>query len=167
MKKIFILLICFALVSCHSVPAIDTTKTDLLAIDVMETQTEIVSTGKDVEATISDIKEITDEAKTTGEIPKEKVTTLIKYVDLSAEQIKKHNEKTEKLTKKISELERSRIIDNSQNAKAIADKETQYQRDKVKASIFLKWALIATVCALVLAGFLFWPKIKTILKCVV
>jgi len=130
----------------------------------MQTQTEIVSTGNDVANTIDDIKAITDGAKVTGEIPKEKVVTLIKYVDQSAEQIKAHNAVVKTLTGKISELERSRIADNSSASKAIADKQSEIDREKIKASIFFRWALIATGIALVLAGILWLPKLlKSIL----
>ena len=152
-------LLALVLGSCRTVPAIDTSKTDALFVDVIETQAEVITTGSDVANTIDDIKAITDDAKATGEIPKEKVITLIKYVDQSAEQIKAHNAVVKTLTDKITDLERSRITDNSNASKVIADKQGEIDREKIKASIFFRWALIATGIALVLAGILWLPKL--------
>lgn len=150
----------FFLGSCRTVPNIlDTTKTDLIAVDVMQTQTEIVSTGKDIEATISDIKTITDDAKVTGEIPKEKVVKVVEYVDRSASQVKTLNETISKQTVQITVLEKSRITDNQDSSKLIAEKQTEIDKQKIKASIYFKWALIATVIALVLSGILWLPKL--------
>lgn len=156
-------LFAFTLGSCKTIPAIDTSKTDALFFYVIETQTEVITTGNDVANTIDDIKAITDDAKATGEIPKEKVITLSKYVDQSAEQIKAHNAVVKTLTGKITELERSRINDNSNASKVIADKQSEIDREKIKASIFFRWALIATGIALVLAGMLWLPKVLKII----
>lgn len=151
--------LCFILGSCRTVPAIDTSKTDLLGIDVMQTQTEIATSGKDLESTIDDIKAITDDAKVTGDIPKEKVVKVIEYVDKSASQVKALNEMISKQTGKISTLEKSRITDNADSSKAIADKQNEVDKAKIKASIFLRWALISTGIALVFAGILWFPKL--------
>jgi len=161
-RSCMLLLACmfaFTLGSCKTIPAIDTSKTDGLFVDVIETQTEVITTGNDVANTIDDIKAITDDAKVTGEIPNEKVVTLIKYVDQSAEQIKAHNAVVKTLSGKITELERSRIIDNSNASKVIADKQGEIDKEKIKASIFFRWALIATGIALALAGIMFLPKL--------
>lgn len=153
----------FTLGSCKTITAIDTSKTDSLFVDVIETQTEVITTGNDVANTIDDIKAITDDAKVTCEIPKEKVITLIKYVDQSAEQIKAHNAVAKTLADKITDLERSRIDDNSNTFKVIAEKQGEIDRQKTKASIFFRWALIATVIAFVLAGILWLPKLLKML----
>ena len=151
--------LCFILGSCRTVPAIDTSKTDLLGVDVMQTQTEIVFTGKDLESTIDDIKTLTDDAKVTGEIQKDKVIKVVEYVDKSVVQVKALNEMISKQTGQISTLEKSRITDNSVASKAIADKQGEIDKEKIKASIFFRWALIATVIALALAGILWLPKL--------
>ena len=156
---LYILCVLFAFISCQTVTPIDTSKTDVLFVDVIETQTEVVSTGNNIANTIGDIKAITDDAKVTGEIPKEKVVTLIKYVDQSEEQIKAHNAVVKTLTGKITELERLRIADNSNASKAIADKQGEIDKEKIKASIFFRWALIASGIALALAGIMFLPKL--------
>ena len=156
---LFACLFAFTLGSCKTIPTIDTSKTDALFVDVIETQTEVITTGNDVANTIDDIKAITDDAKVTGEIPNEKVVTLIKYVDQSAEQIKAHNAVVKTLTTQITELERSRITDNTDASKAISEKQGEIDREKIKASIFFRWALIATGIALVLAGILWLPKL--------
>lgn len=159
-KLVLVVLLClFAFNSCRTVTSIDTSKTDEKFIDVIDSQTEVITSGKEIENTIDDIKVITDDAKATGEIPKDKVHTIIKYVDLSSEQIKDHNEKIKVLIGKITDLERSRITDNLEASKLIADKQTEIDKSKIKASIFFKWALIATVLALVLAGILWLPKL--------
>ena len=152
-------LFAFTLGSCKTIPAIDTSKTDGLFVDVIETQTEVITTGNDVANTIDNIKTITDDAKATGEIPKEKIITLIKYVDQSAEQISEHIENIKKLTRQNNELNKSRILDTSNASKVIADKQGEIDREKMKASIFFRWALIATGIALALAGIMFLPKL--------
>ena len=149
----------FAFSSCRTVPDIDTSKTDVLFMDVIETQTEVITTGNDVANTIDDIKAITDDAKVTGEIPKEKVVTLIKYVDVLKQQDDAHNQAVTKQTGLLPDYERSRQNDNANHAVELVIKEGQYQSEKIKASIFFRWALIATVIALVLAGILWLPKL--------
>lgn len=151
--------LCFILGSCRTVPAIDTSKTDALFVDVIETQTEVITTGNDVANTIDDIKAITDDAKVSGEIPKEKVVKVIEYVDKSSIQVKALNEMISKQTGKISTLEKSRITDNADYAKAIADKQNEIDKAKIKASIFFRWALISTGIALILAGIIWLPKL--------
>lgn len=161
MKNVILLIVSvFIFASCRTVPiALDTSKTDKLFVDVIDTQSKVVDTGNEVASTIENIKDITDDAKTTGEISKEKVVTLIKYVDRSAEQIKEHNTIVNDLTRKIIELERYRISDNENASKVIAIKQNELDKAKIKASIFFKWALIATGLALVLAGILWLPKL--------
>ena len=162
-KGLFYILLCGLLVSfvssCRTVPSIDTSKTDLIGVDVMQTQTEIATSGKDLATTIDDIKAITDDAKVSGEISKEKVIKVVEYVDKSAGQVKALNETIAKQTGQISTLEKSRITDNSVASKAIADKQGEIDREKTKASICFRWALIVTVISLVLAGILWLPKL--------
>lgn len=161
MKNIILLIVSvFILASCHTVPvALDTLKTDKLFVDVIDTQSKVVDTGNEVASTIDKVKDITDDAKTTGEIPKEKVVTLIKYVDQSSEQMKAHNATVTDLTSKITALERSRISDNEDASKVIASKQNEIDKEKIKASIFFKWALIATGIALFLACVIVLPKL--------
>jgi len=161
-----LLLIVFSafIIGCRTCPAsVDTTKTDTLQTEIAQTQTDLTDTGKDTETTITIIKTITDDAKVTGEIPKEKVVTLIKYVDQSAAQIKAHNEIIAGLNKQITAYNKSRISDNLSASLIIADKENKYHAEKNKSSGLLKWALIASFIALVLACILFLPKLIKIL----
>lgn len=159
-RAILLCTLCFLFAGCASAPSIiDTSKTDLLGVDVMQTQTDIAVSGKDIASTIDDLKVITDSAKETGEIPKEKVVKVIEYVDRSASQVKTLNETISKHTGQITSLEKSRITDNANASKVIAEKQTEIDKQKIKASIFLRWALIATGIALVLAGILWLPKL--------
>lgn len=160
-RFVFILacLCAFAFSSCRTVPALDTSKTDLAGIEVMKTQTDIAVSGKDLASTIDDIKAITDSAKKSGELSKDKVIKVVEYVDRSSSQVKELNETITKQTGQISTLEKSRITDNSVASKAIADKQSEIDKAKIKASIFFRWALIATGIALVLAGILWLPKL--------
>lgn len=158
MLKRYLLLIPL-IISCKTAPTIiDTPKTDLKAVDVMQAQTEIVSTGKDLQSSIATIKVITDEAKSTGEIPKEKVQTVIKYVDNSAMQIEKLNIQIQDQTKNIAELEQSRIQDNSIFVTELSKRNTENQKLKQKVSfrgkviIFLSSTLaFISVCGIVIA----------------
>jgi len=148
------------IVGCRTCPAsVDTNKTDTLQTEIAQTQTDLTATGKDTENTITIIKTITDDAKDSGEIPKEKVVTLIKYIDQSAAQIKAHNEIIAGLNKQITAYNKSRISDNLSASLIIADKENKYHAEKNKASGLLKWALIASFIALVLACILWLPKL--------
>ena len=160
-RFVFVLacLCAFAFSSCRTVPSLDTSKTDLAGIEVMEMQTDIAVSGKDLASTIDDIKAITDDAKDSGELPKEKVIKVVEYVDKSATQVKALNETIAKQTGQITALEKSRITDNSAASKAIAEKQGEIDREKIKASIFFRWALIATGIALILAGILWLPKL--------
>lgn len=155
----FIILSIVLLAGCLSVPAtIDTSKTDTLAVDVMKAQTEIVSTGKDLQASIETVKVITDEAKTTGEIQKYQVQTVIKYVDNSAMQIEKLNIQIQDQTKNIAELEQSRIKDNTDFGKELSELTKNNQELKQKVSfrgkvIFILSSTLAiiSVCGIVIA----------------
>lgn len=161
-SRFVFILACLCIVafsSCRTVPSLDTSKTDLAGIEVMETQTDIAVSGKDLASTIDDIKTITDNAKETGDLSKDKVIKVVEYVDKSAVQVKALNETIAKQTGQISTLEKSRITDNSVASKAIADKQGEIDREKIKASIFFRWALISTVIAIVLAGILWLPKL--------
>jgi len=155
-----LLIIISIITGCRTCPSsVDTTKTDILQADISQTQTDLTATGKDVETSITIIKTITDDAKDSGEIPKEKVATLIKYVDQSAAQIKAHNEIIAGLNKQITAYNKSRISDNLSASLIIADKENKYQAEKNRSSVLLKWALIASSIALVLACILWLPKL--------
>lgn len=104
MKRL-LLLSCLLLASCKTMPAvIDTIETDKKATDT------IVS-GKDLETTIGDIKEITDDAKLTGEI--KQPGRIIEYVDKASGQVAQ-------LNYKILDLESSRKDDNKRHAEIIA-----------------------------------------------
>ena len=150
---------CLVFNACRTVTVLDTSKTDLAGIEVMETQTDIAVSGKELSATIDVIKTITDSAKDSGELTKEKVIKVIEYVDKSSSQVKSLNETISKQTAQISMLEKSRVNDNYKAEKAIAYKQGEIDKEKIKASIFLRWALIATGIALILAGILWLPKL--------
>jgi len=158
MLKRYLLLMPF-IISCRTVPTIiDTPETDLKSVSVMQAQTEIVSTGKDLQSSIATIKVITDEAKSTGEIPKEKVQTVIKYVDNSAMQIEKLNIQIQDQTKNIAELEQSRIKDNTDFGKELSELTKNNQELKQKVSfrgkvIFILSSTLAiiSVCGIVIA----------------
>lgn len=107
---------------------------------VNATQTEIASTGATVAGDIATVKEITDVAKITGEIPKESVPTVIKYVDKAHDDVAELNKLIEKQTKNISTM------------------TIEIDKYKEKASIYFKWALIASLVVLVLGLLLFAPK---------
>ena len=150
----------FTFNSCKTLPiALDTSNTDTHAVDVMQTQTDITGSAKELESTIGNIKDITDTAKTTGELSKEKIVKVIEYVDKSSSQVKVLNETIAKQTEQIATLEKSRIEDNSSASKLVSNKQNQIDKEKIKASIFFRWALIATVIALVLAVVLWLPKL--------
>lgn len=148
--------------SCKSVPPVDTSHTDKQFIEVVKAQTEVITTGKDVESTIGDIKTITDDAKVSGEIPKEKVITLIKYVDQSAEQIKQHNEKVKELNKEIITLEESRINDNKEHAIKIDSLETTIKKLEPYKHRFIVACLILAFIGILIAGYVFL-KVKKLL----
>lgn len=151
--------LCFILGSCRTMPDIDTSKTDFIGIDIMQTQTEIAISGKDLASTIDNIKVITDETKISGEISKDKIVKVIECIDRSSIQVKTMNETIAKQTGQIASLEKSRISDNANASKVIADKQNEIDNTKIKASIFFRWALIASGIALVLAGILWLPKL--------
>ena len=122
-------------VGCHSLPiSVDTSKTDLLALDVVTTQTEIASTGKEVQASIEAVKVITDEAKATGEIQKDKTEVVIKYVDKSASLIASLNQQIKKQTEQIANSEKSRITDNKNNSDLVLKFSEQVASLKRKVS---------------------------------
>jgi hypothetical protein len=158
MLKRYLLLMPF-IISCRTVPTIiDTPETDLKSVSVMQAQTEIVSTGKDLQASIESVKVITDEAKTTGEIQKYQVQTVIKYVDNSAMQIEKLNIQIQDQTKNIAELEQSRIKDNTDFGKELSELTKNNQELKQKVSfrgkvIFILSSTLAiiSVCGIVIA----------------
>lgn len=56
--------------------------------EILIAQKEIVATVESMSETVDEIKIITDIAKTTGEIPKPSVQTVIKYVDKISEDTK-------------------------------------------------------------------------------
>ena len=58
---------------------------------------------------------------------------VIEYVDKSSIQVKALNEMISKQTGKISTLEKSRITDNADYAKAIADKQNEIDKAKNKS----------------------------------
>ena len=160
MRKLLIILAClFALVGCTTVAPIDTSKTDGAYVDVIDAQTEVIISGKDVESIIEGIKVITDDAKVSGEIPKDKTVTLIQYVDRSAAQIKAHNETVKVLSGKISTLEKSRIDDNKKSSGIISGLQKDLDKAKAKAGIYFKWAAIASIIAIGLAAIMFLPKL--------
>ena len=159
-----VLLCCACLVSnaCRTLPSVDTSKTDGLFVDVIDTQTKVVDTGNDVEKTIVNIKVITDDAKGTGEIPKDKIVTLIKYVDHSSEQIKAHNEIVKDLTGKITELEKSRQEDNGKYAKQIDDMSKNINKLKPFRSRFFVASGVILLLVLAIAVYIVL-KVKKLL----
>lgn len=108
---------------------------------VNATQTEIATTAATVAGDISTVKEITDSAKTTGEIPKASVPTVTKFVDKAYEDVTNLNKLIEKQTKNIATM------------------TIEIDKYKEKAYIYFKWALIASLVALVLGVLLFAPKL--------
>jgi hypothetical protein len=151
----------FDVIACKTAPVmLDTTATDLMAVDVMQTQTEIVSASKYVTATIDDIKEITDAAKLTGVVP----VTIIKYVDVLEAENKTLVDAIKTQTIILPEFNKLRIGNNASAEKLVSEKQTQYEKEKNKATIFLRWALTATLISLVLAGVIFLPKT---IKCII
>lgn len=108
---------------------------------VNATQTEIASTGATVAGDIATVKEITDIAKTTGEIPKSSVPTVIKYVDKAHDDVTDLNKLIEKQTKNIASM------------------TVELDKYKEKASVYFKWALIASLVSLILGVLLFAPKL--------
>ena len=158
MLKRYLLLIPF-IISCKTAPVIfDTHETDLKSFDVIQAQNEITSTGNELQSSIATVKVITDEAKSTGDIPKEKVQTVIKYVDNSAMQIEKLNIQIQDQTKNIAELEQSRIKDNTTFGKELSELTKNNQELKQKVSfrgkvIFILSSTLAiiSVCGIVIA----------------
>lgn len=108
---------------------------------VNATQTEIASTGATVAGDIATVKEITDVAKATGEIPKSSVPTVIKYVDKAHDDVTALNKLIEKQTKNISMM------------------TIEIDKYKEKASICFKCVLVANFVALVLGMLLVMPKL--------
>jgi hypothetical protein len=97
--------------SCATVPvSIDTHETDSLAI-------ETIVQGKDLEATITDIKTITDKSKETGEISKPDTVKIIEYIDKSKTQVIE-------LNAKLLASEKSRKADNEKMGNIINEQES-------------------------------------------
>ena len=161
MRKLLLVLFVSLLVltGCTTIAPIDTSKTDGAYVDVIDAQTEVIISGKDVESSIDGIKVITDGAKESGIITKDKTVTLIKYVDRSAEQIKAHNETIKVLSGKISTLEKSRIDDNKKASGIISGLQKDLDKAKAKAGVYFKWAAIASLVAIGLAAIMFLPKL--------
>jgi len=130
----------FALVSCKTVTtAIDTSNTDKLAI-------ETIVQGKDLEATITDIKTITDNAKETGEISKPDTVKIIEYVDKSKTQVTELN--TKLLASETSRIEDNKKMGNTINEQASTISSLKDQRDAAK-----KWLFISLIINAVLILF--------------
>lgn len=161
MRKLLLVLFVSLLVltGCTTVAPIDTSKTDGAYVDVIDAETEVIISGKDVESTIAGIKVITDDAKVSGEIPKDKTVMLIQYVDRSATQIKEHNDKIKVLASNIAMLEKSRVADKAIYSKVIAVCQKDLDKAKAKAGIYFKWAAIASLAAIGLAAIMFLQKL--------
>ena len=151
----------FNVIACKTAPVIfDTSKTDLMAIDVMKTQANIALASKDITETIDDIKEITDAAKLTGVVP----VTIIKYVDVLKAENTTLTDAIKTQTVILPEFNKLRTSDNTKAESLLAGKQAQYEKEKNKAAIYSKLALIATLISFVLAGVIYLPKI---IKCII
>jgi hypothetical protein len=150
-RKVFVILSCgvlFAFVSCQSVTtAIDTSNTDKLAI-------ETIVQGKDLEATITDIKTITDKSKGTGEITKPDTVKIIEYVDKSKMQVAELN--TKLFASETSRIDDNKKMGNTINEQASTISSLKYQRDAAN-----KWMFISLI---VNAVFILLTTIYIILK---
>lgn len=85
---------------CCAIPMLICCKTSPAIIN--QTQTEIATTGAEIAGDIATVKEITDVAKTTGEIPKSSVSTVIKYVDKASDDVTRLNKLIETQNKNIA-----------------------------------------------------------------
>ena len=104
---------------------------------VNETQTEIAVSAATVAGDIATVKEITDKAKSTGEITKQDLPVVIKYVDKAHDDVVALNSLIEKQTKNISTMTKT------------------IEKEKAKSSILFKWAIIASIIAAALAFILY------------
>lgn len=122
-RVIVICALSILLAGCASSPAI-----------VNATQTEIATTAATVAGDIATVKEITDVAKTTGEIPKSSVPIVIRYVDKAATDVAELNQLIDKQTKDIGVI--------------TGDLEKQ----KARSERLLRWLQLSICVNLVFAG---------------
>lgn len=129
MERVIIICACLVFASCASTPA----------PSVSATQTEIATTGATLTGDIATVKEITDKAKTTGEISKQDLPVVIKYVDKSAEEVKTLNALIAKHTGEL--VEQSKVIGQLQV------EVTKYKPYRER------FFVLAIICVLIIAGF--------------
>jgi hypothetical protein len=149
--------------SCQSVkPAIDTSKTDSLGVDVQQAQTEIATGTHDLNGTIGTLKETTDTIKD-GVATKEQTATIIKYVNTGSDQVKSLTGVVDKQTKQLAEFQKSRVQDNATQGNTISALYAEVDSLKPWQGRFWQAVAVIVVILVGIAGYVVL-RIKGIFK---